>query len=345
MKIALIAHGDLTIPPRGWGAVENVVWNHKIRLEMRGHRVDVYNSRSIHEVVYAINQERYDFVHCHCELYARACYRHLEPPYALTWHSGWLHDHTRSASLPGSVEYLFRDTLLAPANLVLTEMIRGLYVARGYGGFLRVHANGVETESFRMAREGNGRSICVGRICRRKRQAALADMTRGRLEIDFVGPWNKTTDPEFRLGGTSRYLGGWDKPTLYEQLTNYSCFILLSASEAAPLVVLEALAAGLSVVISEASAAHLTPQPFITVLPVAENRPEVVCGAIRNAVEQNTRQREAIRAYALDHFDYPKVIDNYLATIQEYLDGGSSVSSVSALVGAAADARSVKAPE
>ena len=60
----------------------------------------------------------------------------------------------------------------------------------------------------------------------------------------------------------------WDKPTLYERLGEYnSCLVLLSESEAAPKVVLEGLAAGLSVVITEACRANLTDEEFITVIP------------------------------------------------------------------------------
>jgi glycosyltransferase involved in cell wall biosynthesis len=322
MKIALVAAGALPIPPKDWGAVEGTLWYRKLHLERLGHTVDIYNQRMLHDVVHQLNSKGYDFIHCHCELFARFFTAHLRMPYANTSHFGGLHQFIPGESRYPSFEYLFRDTLEAPANIVLSPRIRDLYQRSGYTQFLRVLRNAVETEQFRVAPQGNGRAICVGRICERKRQHWIAQTLRGRVDIDFVGPWNKAD--EFTENETAHYIGVWTKDVLYQRLTDYSVLVLLSDSEAAPKVVLEALAAGVSVVVSEACTANLTDEAFITVLPNEEERPEVIAQAVQTAIDKNALLRKDIRRYAVERFDYEAAVRDYLQIIDEFREYFSS---------------------
>jgi hypothetical protein len=65
MRLALIAHGSMPIPPADWGAVEETIWNHKIYLERLGHSLDIFNTRALHIVLHEINNGNCDFAHCH----------------------------------------------------------------------------------------------------------------------------------------------------------------------------------------------------------------------------------------------------------------------------------------
>jgi hypothetical protein len=116
---------------------------------------------------------------------------------------------------------------------------------------------------------------------------------------------------------TAKYLGGWTRETLQEHLTDYSCLVLLSRREAAPRVVPEALAAGLSLVITETCTANLTDQPFITVIADGETRPEVIARAIQSAIESNPGHRDAIRRYPNERFDYAVIVPEYLRIIDD----------------------------
>ncbi len=318
MKIGLIAHGELPVPPRDWGAVEGTIWCYKNYLERLGHQVDIANTRSIHEVIYHANQRRYDFVHCHNELFTLECVAHLRRPYAVTAHYGGLHRFVpeRPESSTG-FQYLFEDLLQVPASIALSEHIRQQYLRSGYRGYLRVLRNAVEVEQFRCEGQGNGKAVCVGVISARKRQAWLAEIARGRVTVDFVGPRLQGQDGGFAEHETARHIGLWTKQTLYDQLTNYSCLVLLSDSESAVKVVLEAFAAGLSVVVSEGASANLTDEPFITVIPDEERRPEVIAQHIQTAIDNNPGQRDAIRQYAKDRFDYQVVIPEYVEIVEE----------------------------
>jgi hypothetical protein len=92
----------------------------------------------------------------------------------------------------------------------------------------------------------------------------------------------------------------------------------LSKAENAPKVILEGLAAGLSIVVNEASAANLTNEPFITVLDDEERRGNVITSAIEQAIADNAALRPTIRAYAERYFDYAREIDHYLRLIHEF---------------------------
>jgi glycosyltransferase involved in cell wall biosynthesis len=316
MKIALVATGKVPIPPRDWGAVEGTIWFRKLHLERLGHSVDIMNNPMVHDVVHRLNTGAYDFIHCHTELFVRFFATHLRRPYAITSHFGGLHEFVPDGPKYASFNYLFRDTLEAPAHIVLSQRIHDLYTRNGYSKFMRIMRNAVETDQFRVAARGNGRAVCVGVVGPRKRQAWLAQTLRGRVGIDFVGPWNKTE--VFEENETAKYIGVWTKDVLYQRLTDYSALVLLSESEAAPKVVLEALAAGLSVVVSEACTANLTDQEFITVVPNGENRPDVIAQAVQSAIDKNAALRASIRQYALDRFDYGAAVKDYLQIIDEF---------------------------
>jgi glycosyltransferase involved in cell wall biosynthesis len=318
MKICFLAHVG-PIPPKDWGAVEGILWHHKLHLERMGHSVDIANTDAIHQSIYVANRRVYDFVHCHNDRFVLPCVSHLKWPLAVTSHHGRLHEFDPDNSdAHGGLHYLFRDTLRAPANFVLSERIRQLYVRLGYTGFLRVLRNAVEAEEFRVVPRGNGKAVCVGQISPRKRQRWLAEIARNRVRVDFVGPWDDPRESDL-THETSDWLGVWDKPTLYERLGEYSCLVLLSESEAAPKVVLEGLAAGLSVVITEACRANLTDEEFITVIPDGETRPDVIAHAIQTAIDNNPRLRPAIREYALQRFNYSVVVPEYVRLIEEFL--------------------------
>jgi hypothetical protein len=41
MKITQVTPGLISIPPKGWGAIEKIIWNYKIQFEKMGHECDI----------------------------------------------------------------------------------------------------------------------------------------------------------------------------------------------------------------------------------------------------------------------------------------------------------------
>ena len=58
MNICLINPGVIEIPPKNWGAVENIIWNYKIHLEKIGHKVEILSDSQV-------ETGRFDIVHAH----------------------------------------------------------------------------------------------------------------------------------------------------------------------------------------------------------------------------------------------------------------------------------------
>lgn len=232
------------------------------------------------------------------------------------------------SSTPGTFDYYpgfnyaWEDSLSAPGIIALSDYVKDVYRKNGYKKILRVLSNPIDTARFRFARRGNGKAICLGRIQDRKQQQQIANLLKGTVAVDFVGPNDSSfgfAKLPFVENETAKYLGSWTRSEVCRRLTEYSCLVHLPVSEvAAPLVVLEALAAGISVVTNRASSANLTNEPFITILPDDENNPEVVGKAVSDAIARNASLRNEIRQYAQEHFDYSVIIPEYLKYIGDF---------------------------
>lgn len=339
MTIALIGPGILNIPPKNWGAVEAVIWNYKVYLEQLGHEVDIYNSTDLAAVAEEINAKEYDFIHLHYDVYTGFFNTHLEKPFCVTSHYGNLPNPNLWEN-PYPVFYM--RAFETPGVICLSDEIRALYFRDGYDKYLAVQRNGVEFEKFAFNPAGNGKAVCVGNIQPRKRQAMLANFAKDKMEVDFVGPnpavsvsdidsitgkidiFSGFKERSFAPNSTCKYLGSWSKEEIYARLTDYSCLVLLSLSEADPLVVKEALAAGLSLVVSENADANLDEREFITVIPETAMDEDAVVAAIKAAVEHNRRYRTEIREYARTKFDYKVVVHDYVRIMEHF---GSHIAS------------------
>ena len=118
------------------------------------------------------------------------------------------------------------------------------------------------------------------------------------------------------------YLGEWSKEHLYNNLTDYGNLVLLSDGEAHPLVCMEALAAGLGVVVCEYGAANLdTTKDFISVIPDSKiNDIEYIEKHVIMNREYSINHRQEIRDYA-KKFDWPEIFDKYyFPSIKEVID-------------------------
>lgn len=317
VKIAFVASGHLPVPPEGWGAVEQIIWSFHQQLAARGHEVKLFNSVWYNDVIVELNSQRYDFIHVHSDLYCGAFNRHLRRPYCLTSHYGGFGRYMPNTTDP-SYDILFLDTLAAPGNIVFSNHVAQIYHRQGYRGFLRVLPNPVDVGRFVARAAGNGRALCLARIQPRKRQVELAALVDGWAPLDFVGPSADPAQTAVLNGRTTRYLGSWSRAEVYARLSEYSCLVLLSHAEGDPLVVKEALAAGLGVVVSSSSVADLPSEPFVTVVPDDERDPRVIANAITSAIAANRSLRARARAYAFDRFDAGVVTTEYLRIIADF---------------------------
>lgn len=310
VNIAIIGPGAMPIPPVGWGAVEILIWDYYLSLTKQGHNVTIFNDSNLSNVSERINATHFDCIHCQYDEHINFFSQTLKQPFISTTHYGWL--LKRECWDDGYVN-IFNGTLNSPGILALSPEIRNFYIKCGYKGKIAHLRNGANVKQFRFAPFGNGKAICVGKIETRKRQSQVATVSENKCQIDFVGP---ITDNTFKDNNTCKNIGTWNKEQLYEKLTDYSCLVLMSNGEAAPLVVMEALAAGLSLVVSETASANLPASPFITVIKDSDIN-ENLTVAINAQIENNNRWRNVIRQLASDYFDWNVITKEYITIVRD----------------------------
>ena len=310
MKVCLVGPGIMPIPPTGWGAVEILIWDTKNALEKLGHKVHIVNTKDGRQIIDEINNFRPDFVHVHYDEFIPIV-PYIQYPNAITSHFGYLE---RPEMFNGYINILNAFTEIKPNVFCLSEGIKNVYkVMSGIPSErLFVTPNGVDTKKFKTVEEPKypDRSIYLAKIDYRKRQ----HLFQGINSLWFAG---NNADPRFNVN--KNYLGEWSKDVLYQELTEYGNLVLLSDGEAHPLVCMEALAAGLGVVVCEWGKANLdTDKEFITVIPEAKvNDLKYVEDAIIKNREYSIVHREEILEYSKG-FDWVSVIKkHYIPAVRQ----------------------------
>ena len=90
MKIAIVGPGILEIPPKGWGAVEILIWDYKQALEKQGHTVLIVNTQTRHDIIHQVDQFEPDFVHIQYDDYWELENAFKCKNVAITSHFGYL---------------------------------------------------------------------------------------------------------------------------------------------------------------------------------------------------------------------------------------------------------------
>jgi glycosyltransferase involved in cell wall biosynthesis len=317
MKIAIVAWGYNPKPPLS-NSIYTLMYEYKSCLDELGYEVDILNEKDPEKVIEHINNSNYDFVHSHAYNFVDVFNHKLKQKYCFTSHYGYLLKESRWDE---EFRQVFKSYIDAPGIITPSNFSKDFFINKGYAGFLKCQPNGIDTNKINFKKEGNNKAVCLGWIQPRKQQRLLAEIIDGKLSLDFVGPLD---DPDFTEGSTTKHLGIWSLEQVYKNLTDYSCLVLISDGEVAPLVILEALAAGLCIVISESASANLHTKEFIKVLPddiLTNATPEnktIISETIIEMIEKNSTYRQEIATYAKENFDFSHLIKNYIQIIDEF---------------------------
>jgi len=311
MKIVLIAPGYKSFPPNGWGAVESIVWDYYQNLKKRDYNVQIVNTSNPMKIISECNSYFPDIVHIMYDDYIiTAPHINCKKIY-YTSHYAYITHPSFETSYPWYYKNIFQKVIeyqeFICINAISTQ-IATIYREHGFNGKINIICNGSREDCFCFKETPvfPNKSVYVAKVELRKCQYIYQNIPN----IDFVGNYQ---DSPFDTK-SANYLGEWDKPNLYQNLTNYANLILLSDGEADPLVVKEALIAGLGVVISECACANLdTSKPYITVIPNNKRRDldYVTREIIKNRIA-SIQNRKSIREYALENFAWDKIIDKYI---------------------------------
>ena len=321
MRISIIGPGYTQIPPVGWGAVEILIWDMSQALKQLGHEVQIINTVNPNEMIANINQFSPDFVHIQYDDYVVLC-PYIQYPCAVTSHFGYIEQLHRDGGYKQRVFDQFAS--IKPNVFGLSEGILDVY--KNLAGIpeenLFLTPNGVNLDTFRKTLDPKhgDRSIYLAKIDHRKRQWLFQRIS----SLYFAG--NIDPSSQGRFDQTSKnYLGEWSKKQLHQELTDYGNLVLLSDGEAHPLVCMEALSAGLGVVVTEWGKANLDlSRDYITVIPEWRiNDTDYVEKSIIANREVSLQNRKNILEYSKD-FDWKKVISKYhLPYMQKIINGCS----------------------
>ena len=235
----------------------------------------------------------------------------------LTTHYAYLEQEHRW----GNWINIFNYALNLPENayiFCLSEGIKNVYINHRINPdkIIVIH-NGVREDLMKYKENPiyPDKSVYVGKIEQRKRQNLIKD----NQSIDFVG----NIQDRYFTSSDKNYLGEWNRKTLYKNLTSYSNLVLISDGEADPLVVKEALVAGLGLVLSKVSTANLDlSKPFIDV--ITENKIHDI-DYVNKVIEENRikslKYRSDIRQYGLEKFSWENIIlEKYIPSIYKLLE-------------------------
>lgn len=311
-KLVIIAPGYKTFPPNGWGAVESIVWDYYENLlkkkDLYNITVEIVNQQNLVRIIHECNSHNPDFIHIMFDDYIHVV------PYLkcanifYTSHYAYLTngkaDYKYFNILNSVIEFQDRITINA-----ISRDIENVYRQIGFQGNINIICNGAREDLFEFTLEPKkgDRSAYVAKIEMRKAQYKYQFIPG----IDFIGNYHNS--PFDR--NLNSYLGEWDKPELYQNLTHYANLVLLSEAEADPLVIKEALIAGLGLVISECSTANLDlNKEFISVVPNNRlNDLEYVDMVIKRNRLISIQMRKEIREYGISNFSWNKIVERYNA--------------------------------
>ena len=312
MKISIIGPGLMPIPPKGWGAVESLIWDMANALKDLGQEVQIINTTDPNKVLASIKEFDPDFVHINYDDFI-VLYPHIDKPKAMTSHFGYLE---RPDMMNGYVNIFNKFQEMKPNVFCLSEGIKNIY--KVFSNFpeekLFVTPNGVNVDAFNFKEEPAHphRSMYLAKVDYRKRQHLFQN-------IDSL--WFAGNIVDERYDTKNNYLGEWSKDQLYKELTDYGNLVLLSDGEAHSLVIMEAFAAGLGVVISEYARANLDlDKKFITLIPEKKIKDiDYVEGQIIRNREYSIKHRDEIREYG-KQFAWKKMLkEHYLPSIEKLI--------------------------
>lgn len=313
MRISIIGPAS-KIPPTGWGAVESLIWDYKLTLESMGHEVQIVNVSDPNKIIQLVNQFSPDFVHINYDDWI-ILYPYIQYPRAITSHFGYLE---RPDMMGGYINIFNKFGEYKPNVFCLSENIKNIYSF--FGNIpkekLFLIPNGVNSNNFRKTTDPkySDKSIYLAKIDYRKRQHLFQS-------IDSI--WYAGNIADNRFDKHKNYLGEWTKTQLYDDLTDYGNLVLLSDGEAHSLVLMEALAAGLGIVISQYATANLDlNKQFIDVIPEDKiSDLDYIKKVVKKNRNYSLSNRQEIFEYS-KNFDWVQILQkHYLPSIEKIIHG------------------------
>lgn len=318
MKIALVGPGIIEIPPKGWGAVESLIWDYATELGELGHEGVIINTPDPNEIIRELTSDEFDYIHVHYDVFyslmdviREKCPR---SKLAISSHYPYIDQPDRHSYDGYDRIYKWLISNTKYYNFCISEKDYNTYLNDGADkSKLLVCKNGAQHRdySYSDSPTRSERTLYLGKIEKRKRQSYYQKIDN----IDYVGKYVSGTSFDPKVN----YLGEWSHKTKLETVTEYGNMLLLSDGEnGTPLVIKEALICGLGVVVSKYAAHDLDRSlPFVTVID--EDKWEDI-EHVKEKIEENRNvslsMRNEIRNYGIDNFSWQTLVKTYVKNIE-----------------------------
>lgn len=313
-KICLVGPGIMSIPPKGWGAVEILIWDYYLQLKKMNIDVTIVNkitknnfeqrninSPYIKELINEINSGNYTFVHIHYDvLFHIADY--LNCKVGLTSHYPYINKKEKHKN--DMFENIFNIMINTNhINFMLSEKDK-IFLEKYGAKNCYMLENGVNKDVFSFyTKPKYDKTIYLGKISKRKRQHIYCNLKN----LDVIGPGGKHL---------KNWKGVWSRDEVYKNLSNYGNILLISDGEADPLVIKEALICGLGVVVNETSSKNLKENDFITIIEESKIND---LAYIQKKIDENRNKsmlmRNEIVKYGEENFGWDILMKKYLLKV------------------------------
>lgn len=294
MHILLIGPAEpaLDIPPKGWGAIEKILWRHTLGFEKAGHSVVLFNQRSNEQLLSLIREQSFTIIHAYHHWPLPALETQAQPYIytcnAAEWKQQWSAYGAHFRRVPWGMP------CEAMADRVLSPLVYPVF--NGADPALFSPVEGEEQKPYSAA--------IVGQNIPRKRHRQVVDLLADRdsYHLTIIGPGNE----EFEGLPRVRVLPDSPEPIVAAVLRQTDFFFQLSEEEVDSLAVKEAAMAGCRLVLSDYNARVLGGHCSWTDYEHFEQCPE--------------SYRALARAHALEHYSWDRVIEHTLAGYEYFLD-------------------------
>ncbi len=313
--VLLIAPGEMAIPTEGWGAVEYIVSKQAVFFHSKGWNVIVLNSWH-HRDWLKVFVKRPDIVICHYDLLAKRTFF-----YSKLFHISFVAiTHFGYAAFPekwkNGWDKYFKWISKSDLIIALSPSIYGSFSKFIPGGKLRLITNGADCGTIKQNSSPDRDFIWLGKIEPRKRQIEFALRINKSLDVDFVGPIREEDLDSLPINLRSQFLGPWSRLDIEHNLSRYKVLVLLSDGEADALVLYEAQAAGLSIIVSvESVGAQNLNLPWVHLF----DQKNVDAAWFSNILQQNSELRPKILEHARLNLDWDKKFSLLDEEIRKFL--------------------------
>ena len=245
MKISQVTPGFIEVPPKGWGAIEKIIWEYKLAFERRGHTCDI-------SYLDDVLPEDYNIVHIHmANLAISASERNI--PYIFT-----CHDH--HAFIQGKESPVYKENLEAMKRAKLS-IVPAEYLVDYFEGIPIYLEHGVDQTKYKDSEYPRVGLLCVGKTgyvtdaTEDRKGFSYAIKAANELEIPITWAGPKLDNEHFvekHKDKNWNYTMEYDLPEDELIKLYQSSEILIHPSEVEaghpPLTIIEAMSCGLPII-------------------------------------------------------------------------------------------------